>query len=70
MASELVSSVAAEAGLNLGKVLGTVKGREMEFAECEHPFPEYNHRKSMICLADYVDLETGAVENRLVNKNK
>jgi len=36
-----------------------VKGREMEFAECEHPFPEYNHRKSLICLADYVDLETG-----------
>ena len=59
MASELVSNVAAEAGLTLGKVLGTVKGREMEFAECEHPFPEYNHRKSMICLADYVDLETG-----------
>ena len=59
MASELVSNVAAEAGLTLGKVLGTVKGRVMEFAECEHPFPEYNHRKSMICLADYVDLETG-----------
>ena len=59
MASELVNNVAAEAGLTLGKVLGTVKGREMEFAECEHPFPEYNHRKSMICLADYVDLETG-----------
>ena len=59
MASELVNTVAAEAGLTLGKVLGTVKGREMEYAECEHPFPEYNHRKSMICLADYVDLETG-----------
>jgi len=59
MASELVNNVAAEAGLTLGKVLGTVKGREMEFAECEHPFPEYNHRKSLICLADYVDLETG-----------
>ena len=59
MASELVNQVAAEAGLTLGKVLGTVKGREMEYAECEHPFPEYNHRKSMICLADYVDLETG-----------
>ena len=59
LASELVNNVAAEAGLTLGKVLGTVKGREMEFAECEHPFPEYNHRKSLICLADYVDLETG-----------
>ncbi|MBR1589699.1 MAG: isoleucine--tRNA ligase [Acidaminococcaceae bacterium] len=59
MASELVNQVAAEAGLTIGKVLGTVKGREMEYAECEHPFPEYNHRKSMICLADYVDLETG-----------
>ncbi|MCB6442946.1 class I tRNA ligase family protein, partial [Streptococcus salivarius] len=25
----------------------------------EHPFPEYNHRKSLVCLGDYVDLETG-----------
>jgi isoleucyl-tRNA synthetase len=49
----------AECGLTFGKVLGTVQGREMEYGECEHPFPEYNHRKSLICLADYVDLETG-----------
>ena len=59
MASDLVDHVASECGLTFGKVLGTVKGREMEYGECEHPFPEYNHRKSLICLADYVDLETG-----------
>lgn len=59
LASDLVNHVAAECGLTFGKVLGTVQGREMEYGECEHPFPEYNHRKSLICLADYVDLETG-----------
>ena len=59
MASELVGKVAEECGIIFGKVLGTTKGRDMEFMECEHPFPEYNHRKSLVCLGDYVDLETG-----------
>jgi len=59
VAKELMNKVAEDCGLTLGKVLGTTMGREMEYAECEHPFPEYNHRKSLVCLADYVDLETG-----------
>jgi isoleucyl-tRNA synthetase len=59
MAKELVGKVAAECGIEFGKILGTTKGRDMEYMECEHPFPEYNHRKSIVCLGDYVDLETG-----------
>ena len=59
MAKDLVAQVEADCKLTFGKVLGTTKGRDMEYAECAHPFPEYNGRKSLVCLADYVDLETG-----------
>ncbi len=59
MASELIDSVAKECGVEFGAVLGTCKGKDLEYAECEHPFPEYNHRKSPLCLADYVELGTG-----------
>jgi isoleucyl-tRNA synthetase len=59
MARDLVDKVAEECGVTFGKILGITKGREMEYAECAHPFPEYNGRISLVCLADYVDLETG-----------
>ncbi len=59
MAKDLVQAVAKDCGLTFGAILGTTMGKDMEYAECEHPFPEYNHRKSLVCLADYVDLETG-----------
>jgi isoleucyl-tRNA synthetase len=59
MAKELIDKVASECGITFGPVLGVTKGRDFEYAECEHPFPEYNHRKSLVVLADYVDLETG-----------
>ena len=59
MAKELIDQVAEACKLTLGPVLGTCKGRDMEYAECEHPFPEYHGRRSLVCLADYVDLETG-----------
>ena len=60
MAAELVDKVAEECGVTFGPVLGTTQGRKFELAECVHPFPEYNHRKSLVVLADYVDLETGS----------
>lgn len=60
MAADLVDKVAEECGVTFGKVLGTTKGRDMEYMECEHPFPEYNHRKSLVVLADYVTLESGS----------
>ncbi len=59
MAKDLVDKVAADCGIAFGPVLGVTKGRDFEYAECEHPFPEYNHRKSLVVLGDYVDLETG-----------
>jgi len=59
MAKDLVAQVEADCKLTFGQVLGITKGRDMEYAECAHPFPEYNGRKSLVCLADYVDLETG-----------
>ena len=59
MAEAMLAHVAEECGVTFGQVLGTTKGRAMEYAECEHPFPEFNHRKSLVVLADYVDLEAG-----------
>lgn len=59
MAKEMVDKVAADCGVTFGEILGVTRGRDMDLAECEHPFPEYNHRKSVVCLADYVDLEAG-----------
>lgn len=60
MAADMVDKVAQECGVEFGPVLGTTKGRAFEYAECEHPFPEYNHRKSLVVLADYVDKEAGS----------
>ena len=60
MAADLVDKVAEECGVEFGPVLGTTKGRAFEYAECEHPFPEYDHRKSLVVLADYVDKESGS----------
>lgn len=59
MAKDLLEKVGTECHKDLSNILGTVKGKEMEFAECEHPFPEYNHRKSLVVLADYVTLDAG-----------
>ena len=60
MAADVVSKVADECGVTFGPVLATTRGRDLEYAECEHPFPEYNHRKSLVVLADYVDKESGS----------
>ena len=60
MAADVVDKVASECGVTFGPVLAATRGRELEYAECEHPFSEYNHRKSLVCLADYVDKESGS----------
>ncbi|MEE1229954.1 MAG: class I tRNA ligase family protein, partial [Phascolarctobacterium sp.] len=59
MAKDLLDEVGKKCHKDLSNILGTTMGRDMEFAECEHPFPEYNHRKSIVVLADYVTLEAG-----------
>ena len=58
-APAMIPLIEKECGVKFGKVLKTVKGRELEYATAHHPFPEYAERKILLCLADYVDLETG-----------
>ncbi len=60
MAADVVGKVADECGVTFGPVLATTRGRDLEYAECVHPFPEYNGRKSLVVLADYVDKESGS----------
>lgn len=59
MAKELLGKVGAVCHKDLSNVLGTTLGKEMEYAECVHPFPEYNNRRSLVVMADYVTLEAG-----------
>ncbi|MDO4178860.1 MAG: isoleucine--tRNA ligase [Phascolarctobacterium sp.] len=59
MAKDLVDEVAKKCHKEFGEIYGTTMGKEMEYAECVHPFPEYNNRKSLVVLADYVTLEAG-----------
>lgn len=58
MAKEMLESVGKVCKKDLSNILGTCKGKEMEFAECKHPF-ETIDRKSLVVLADYVTLEAG-----------
>ncbi|MCQ2358508.1 MAG: isoleucine--tRNA ligase [Phascolarctobacterium sp.] len=59
MAKELLEDVAKRCHKEFGEVYGITMGKDMEFAECVHPFPEYNNRKSLVVLADYVTTEAG-----------
>lgn len=59
MAKDLLDDVAKRCHKEFGEIYGTTMGKDMEYAECEHPFPIYNHRKSLVCVADYVTLEAG-----------
>lgn len=58
MAKEMLESVGKVCKKDLSKIIGTCKGRDMEFAECRHPFDSID-RKSLVVLADYVTLEAG-----------
>ena len=59
MAKDLLDDVAKRCHKEFGEVYGTTMGKDMEYAECIHPFPEYNNRRSLVVLADYVTLEAG-----------
>ena len=59
MAKDLMDDVAKRCHKEFGEVYGYTMGKDMEYAECAHPFPEYNNRRSLVCLADYVTLEAG-----------
>ena len=56
MAKDLVESVMQDAKIEEYSVLGTVKGKDLEYVECAHPFL---NRKSVVILGDHVTLESG-----------
>ena len=56
MAKDLVGSVMQDAKIEEYSVLGTVKGKDLEYVECAHPFL---NRKSVVILGDHVTLESG-----------
>ncbi len=56
MAKELVEGVMTVAGLSEYKTLGEIKGYELEYMVCTHPFLD---RDSLIIVGDHVTLEAG-----------
>ena len=56
IASELVDSVMKIAGISAYSVIKTIRGSEMEYMKCRHPFLD---RDSLIILGDHVTLEAG-----------
>lgn len=58
MAKEMLEAVGKVCKKDLSNIIGTCKGKDMEYAECRHPF-ETIDRKSLVVLADYVTLEAG-----------
>ncbi len=57
MASDLLEAVGNVCKRQFTNVLGTVMGKELEFAVARHPFME---RDSLVVLADYVTLDAGS----------
>lgn len=58
MAKEMLEAVGKVCKKDLSNIIGTCKGKDMEYAECRHPFKTID-RKSLVVLADYVTLEAG-----------
>ena len=58
MAKDMLEQVGAVCKKDLSNILGTVMGKEMEFAKCKHPMPELE-RESLVVMADYVTTEAG-----------
>ena len=58
LAEDLLEQVGNVCKKDLSHILGTCKGKDMEFAECRHPFDSID-RKSLVVLADYVTLDAG-----------
>lgn len=58
MAKEMLEAVGKVCKKDLSNIIGTCKGKDMEYGECRHPF-ETIDRKSLVVLADYVTLEAG-----------
>ena len=56
IASELVDTVMATAGIAEYSVVKTVSGAELEYMKCRHPFLD---RDSLVILGDHVTLDAG-----------
>jgi isoleucyl-tRNA synthetase len=56
MASELVENVMKAAGIEEFEIVARLKGSELEFMKCRHPFID---RESVVILGDHVTLEAG-----------
>ena len=56
IASELVDTVMATAGITDYSVIKTVGGKELEYMKCRHPFLD---RDSLVILGDHVTLDAG-----------
>lgn len=56
IASELVDTVMKTAGIENYSVIKTVKGSELEYMKCRHPFLD---RDSLVILGDHVTLDAG-----------
>lgn len=56
VAEELVAPTMEAGGIEDYKVLGTVKGSELEYAKAKHPFLD---RESLVIVGDHVTLESG-----------
>lgn len=56
LAQGLLEAAAKEIGWNDVKVLTAIKGSELEFATCQHPFYD---RESLVMVGEHVTLEAG-----------
>ncbi|MCD7872628.1 MAG: isoleucine--tRNA ligase, partial [Clostridiales bacterium] len=56
MATELVSSAMQARGVEDYETIGTIKGSELEYMKCRHPFI---NRISLVIAGDHVTLESG-----------
>ncbi|MCC8015918.1 MAG: isoleucine--tRNA ligase [Clostridiales bacterium] len=56
MATELVSSAMQARGVEDYETIGTIKGSELEYMKCRHPFI---NRISLVIVGDHVTLESG-----------
>ena len=56
IATELVENTMKEGGIAEYEIVGTLKGAEMEYMKCAHPFID---RESLIITGDHVTLDAG-----------
>ena len=56
LATDLISSVAAAAGIDSYEIIGTIQGSELEYVTTQHPLVD---RDSLVIVGEHVTLEAG-----------